>query len=145
MVGGIEKPKFSPDVSVSEGFHIVMGTPSICITTQKHNSKMVKANHVRLVSRRKISTSFLKLRIRRNSESLISDGVKKLTPHPCSLPYKECESTLSAQCVIALFMKVFALVQSEQSSRSSPLSSNYPRIRSFVQADGVTICRKYLV
>ena len=56
VVGGIEKPRFSPDVSASPGFHIVRGTPSICITTQKHK----KTQHVRLAKRRNIINAIFK-------------------------------------------------------------------------------------
>lgn len=57
--GGIEKPRFSPDVSASPRFHIVRGTPSICITTQKHK-KTIRAQHVRLAKRRNIINAIFK-------------------------------------------------------------------------------------
>ena len=54
IIEGIEKSQFSDVLNSSQGFHIVRGTPSICIITQKHNAKATRVNHVRLVLLRNI-------------------------------------------------------------------------------------------
>ena len=47
--GGIAKSIFSYVSASSEGFHISMGNPSICVPKKKHN-KTIKAKHVRLAN-----------------------------------------------------------------------------------------------
>lgn len=60
VIEGIEKSQFSDVLKLSQGFHIVRGTPSICITTQKHSKRATTVNHVRLVLLRKTINLILK-------------------------------------------------------------------------------------
>ena len=60
IIVGIENPNSRGMFTAAQGFHIVRGTPSICITTQKHSKRATTVNHVRLVLLRKTINLILK-------------------------------------------------------------------------------------